>query len=87
MFHSCFSGDYICSRKVSTIACIHKPDCIPPDCNKHGKCHMGECICDRQWVGPECDRPLCKINNCSSNGVCTEGNKPQNALTKKTFEN
>lgn len=65
-------GAYICPRKVSSIACIHEPDCVPADCGSHGVCQMGKCVCDGQWAGPACDVPLCKLNNCSSNGACTE---------------
>ena len=68
-----FSGDFTCAREVSTVVCAHEPDCLPRDCNGHGECRMGLCVCDSHWTGAGCDVQMCKETNCSTNGVCTEG--------------
>lgn len=56
---------------MSTIVCAHEPDCVPKDCNGHGQCVMGQCLCDSQWTGDTCDILKCKQHNCSSNGQCS----------------
>lgn len=65
-------GKFNCPRQVTTIVCAHEPDCVPRNCNGHGQCVMGRCVCDSQWTGESCDVVKCKENNCSSNGVCSE---------------
>ena len=65
------SGLFTCSRKVSTVVCAHEPDCIPKDCNGHGQCVMGECLCNSHWTGGSCNVLKCRQHNCSSNGNCT----------------
>lgn len=64
-------GLFTCSRKVSTVVCAHEPDCIPKDCNGHGQCVMGECLCNSHWTGGSCNVLKCRQHNCSSNGNCT----------------
>ena len=66
-----FSGEFICPRNVSTIVCAHEPDCVPKDCNGHGQCMMGQCLCDSHWTGDACDVLKCQQHNCSSNGQCS----------------
>ncbi|XP_038069991.1 N-acetylglucosamine-1-phosphodiester alpha-N-acetylglucosaminidase-like [Patiria miniata] len=67
----CDDRVYRCQREVSTILCVHEPDCNPPDCSGHGECVMGECRCRGYWQSPRCDRLDCGLRNCSGNGVCT----------------
>ena len=64
---------YRCPRAVSTILCVHEPECDPPNCNNHGECVMGECHCHGNWETPRCDKLDCGLLNCSNNGLCTEG--------------
>lgn len=66
-----FSGEFTCSRDVSTIVCAHEPDCVSKDCNGHGQCVMGQCLCDSHWTGDSCDVLKCQQHNCSSNGQCS----------------
>ncbi|GIY00488.1 n-acetylglucosamine-1-phosphodiester alpha-N-acetylglucosaminidase [Caerostris extrusa] len=68
---ACDGQTYACDRKVSTILCVHHPYCNPRDCNKHGNCSMGECICEMNWLPPNCDQLFCSKTNCSNNGICT----------------
>ena len=63
-----------CARKVSTVLCVHEPECHPStNCSGHGKCVLGECQCEKNWAGQACDQLQCGKNNCSGNGKCTEG--------------
>ena len=55
---------------MSTIVCAHEPDCVSKDCNGHGQCVMGQCVCDSHWTGDSCDVLKCRQHNCSSNGQC-----------------
>ncbi|XP_022092205.1 N-acetylglucosamine-1-phosphodiester alpha-N-acetylglucosaminidase-like [Acanthaster planci] len=68
----CEDRVFRCQRQVSTILCVHEPDCDPSDCSSHGECVMGECRCHGNWQSPKCDWLDCGPLNCSSNGVCTE---------------
>lgn len=62
-----------CARQVSTLICVHKPVCTPPDCSGHGECVLGKCRCEGNWEGSECSSLVCGTSNCSGNGRCTEG--------------
>ncbi|XP_071785884.1 N-acetylglucosamine-1-phosphodiester alpha-N-acetylglucosaminidase-like [Asterias amurensis] len=68
----CADRVYRCPRAVSTILCVHEPECDPPNCNNHGECVMGECHCHGNWATPRCDKLECGLLNCSNNGLCTE---------------
>uniref|UniRef100_G1QCU2 N-acetylglucosamine-1-phosphodiester alpha-N-acetylglucosaminidase n=1 Tax=Myotis lucifugus TaxID=59463 RepID=G1QCU2_MYOLU len=62
-----------CPRSVSTVVCVHKPRCQPPDCNGHGTCVEGHCQCTGHfWRGATCDELDCGPSNCSQHGLCTE---------------
>ena len=74
------SGKFNCPRQVTTIVCAHEPDCVPRNCNGHGQCVMGRCVCDSQWTGESCDVVKCKENNCSSNGVCSQQGESRQAI-------
>ena len=74
------SGKFNCPRHVTTIVCAHEPDCVPRNCNGHGQCVMGRCVCDSQWTGESCDVVKCKENNCSSNGVCSQQGESRQAI-------
>ena len=74
------SGKFNCPRQVTTIVCAHEPDCVPSNCNGHGQCVMGRCVCDSQWTGESCDVVKCKENNCSSNGVCSQQGESRQAI-------
>jgi hypothetical protein len=44
------------------------------DCNGHGSCNVGECICELGWSGITCATQDCsKLNDCSGHGNCTDG--------------
>ncbi|XP_043922500.1 N-acetylglucosamine-1-phosphodiester alpha-N-acetylglucosaminidase [Protopterus annectens] len=61
-----------CARSISTVLCVHDPDCGPENCSGHGECLQGECHCTGYWSGPACEVLLCWSSNCSLHGVCTE---------------
>ncbi|XP_070269148.1 LOW QUALITY PROTEIN: N-acetylglucosamine-1-phosphodiester alpha-N-acetylglucosaminidase [Myotis yumanensis] len=62
-----------CPRSVSTVVCVHKPHCQPPDCNGHGTCVEGHCQCTGHfWRGAACNELDCGPSNCSQHGLCTE---------------
>lgn len=62
-----------CPRSVSTVVCVHKPRCQPPDCSGHGTCVEGHCQCTGHfWRGTACDELDCGPSNCSQHGLCTE---------------
>lgn len=67
----CQDKFFTCSRKVSTILCVHEPYCEPADCSGHGKCVMGHCKCEKNWLRPYCDQLFCSQTNCSDHGICT----------------
>ncbi|XP_064610532.1 N-acetylglucosamine-1-phosphodiester alpha-N-acetylglucosaminidase-like [Liolophura sinensis] len=64
--------EYRCARKVSTIVCVHQPDCSPVNCSDHGQCVLGQCECEEYWEGQACDRLICP-HNCHDHGECTSG--------------
>ncbi|XP_046585412.1 LOW QUALITY PROTEIN: N-acetylglucosamine-1-phosphodiester alpha-N-acetylglucosaminidase-like [Haliotis rubra] len=59
-----------CERRVSTILCVHDPDCDPEDCSGHGSCELGVCNCTGHWSGRACDRLQCP-QDCNGHGTCT----------------
>ena len=40
-----------------------------PECEKHGECNNGTCICDPGYGGLDCLVALCP-KNCSGRGIC-----------------
>ncbi|XP_036885782.1 N-acetylglucosamine-1-phosphodiester alpha-N-acetylglucosaminidase isoform X2 [Sturnira hondurensis] len=69
----CQDNMWRCPRSVSTVVCVHKPHCQPPDCNGHGTCVEGRCQCTGHfWWGAACDKLDCGPSNCSQHGLCTE---------------
>lgn len=69
----CQDNMWRCPRSVSTVVCVHKPRCQPPDCNSHGICVEGRCRCTGHfWSGAACDKLDCGPSNCSQHGLCTE---------------
>ncbi|EDV29757.1 uncharacterized protein TRIADDRAFT_13000, partial [Trichoplax adhaerens] len=70
--HCASNPAFRCARPVSTVICAHHLYCLPQDCNNHGKCVNGKCLCNDKWIGEACDTVNCKhLHNCSGNGVCT----------------
>ncbi|XP_076370928.1 N-acetylglucosamine-1-phosphodiester alpha-N-acetylglucosaminidase-like isoform X2 [Tachypleus tridentatus] len=67
----CSDKRFNCERKVSSILCVHEPDCTPIDCNSHGQCIKGQCLCDQFWKPPDCKQLFCDKKNCSEHGLCT----------------
>ncbi|XP_043543964.1 N-acetylglucosamine-1-phosphodiester alpha-N-acetylglucosaminidase isoform X2 [Chiloscyllium plagiosum] len=61
-----------CPRAVSTVVCVHEPECAPPDCSGHGDCLLGDCYCRGFWSGPACNLLNCGPSNCSQRGICSE---------------
>ncbi|XP_062923387.1 N-acetylglucosamine-1-phosphodiester alpha-N-acetylglucosaminidase isoform X1 [Mobula hypostoma] len=62
-----------CPRSVSTVICVHEPECVPPDCSEHGDCVLGDCYCSGFWSGPSCNVLNCGPLNCTVHGICSEG--------------
>ncbi|XP_078396917.1 N-acetylglucosamine-1-phosphodiester alpha-N-acetylglucosaminidase isoform X4 [Cetorhinus maximus] len=62
-----------CPRAVSTVVCIHEPECVPADCSGHGDCLLGDCYCTGFWSGPACNLLNCGPSNCTLHGICSEG--------------
>ncbi|XP_078072062.1 N-acetylglucosamine-1-phosphodiester alpha-N-acetylglucosaminidase isoform X3 [Mustelus asterias] len=62
-----------CPRAVSTVVCVHEPECVPADCSGHGDCLLGDCYCTGFWSGPACNLLDCGPSNCTLRGICTEG--------------
>jgi len=42
------------------------------DCNGHGKCSQGECLCSEGWFGETCDIKGCP-SDCNNHGSCIQG--------------
>lgn len=61
-----------CPRAVSTIVCVHEPECIPADCSGHGECVHGDCHCKGVWSGAACNLLNCGSLNCTVHGICSE---------------
>ncbi|XP_038664912.1 N-acetylglucosamine-1-phosphodiester alpha-N-acetylglucosaminidase isoform X2 [Scyliorhinus canicula] len=61
-----------CPRAVSTVVCVHEPECVPADCNDHGDCLLGDCYCTGFWSGPACNLLHCGSSNCTLHGICSE---------------
>ncbi|XP_071239363.1 N-acetylglucosamine-1-phosphodiester alpha-N-acetylglucosaminidase-like isoform X2 [Salvelinus alpinus] len=57
---------WCCPRRVSTILCVHQPQCQPEDCSGHG---MGTA---NGWSGTGCDTLVCQPPACGAHGVCTQ---------------
>ncbi|XP_007886101.2 N-acetylglucosamine-1-phosphodiester alpha-N-acetylglucosaminidase [Callorhinchus milii] len=70
--HCSFDSMWRCPRQVSTVMCVHEPECVPADCSGHGNCLLGDCFCTDFWSGPACDTLDCGPSNCTENGICTE---------------
>ncbi|KAM8777671.1 N-acetylglucosamine-1-phosphodiester alpha-N-acetylglucosaminidase [Rhynchonycteris naso] len=69
----CQDNMWRCPRSVSTVVCVHKPHCQPPDCSGHGTCVEGHCQCTGHfWRGSACNELDCGPSNCSQHGLCTE---------------
>ncbi|MGH0159123.1 UNVERIFIED_CONTAM: hypothetical protein FKN15_071873 [Acipenser sinensis] len=60
-----------CPRSVSTVLCVHEPQCDPANCSGHGQCVLGECQCTANWKGPACNLLECEPAGCGSHGMCT----------------
>jgi len=45
----------------------------PEDCNSHGTCVQGSCVCTARWTGPSCSAPVQCPRNCSNAGQCIGG--------------
>ncbi|KAF0032012.1 hypothetical protein F2P81_016567 [Scophthalmus maximus] len=71
--HCIPDGRWRCARRVSTVLCVHRRRCRPPDCSGHGECVDGSCRCGRGWQGAACDTLVCRPPACGPHGVCTAG--------------
>uniref|UniRef100_A0A1X7TCA7 EGF-like domain-containing protein n=1 Tax=Amphimedon queenslandica TaxID=400682 RepID=A0A1X7TCA7_AMPQE len=65
-------SQYRCTRKVSTVICVHDVQCLEPDCNNHGSCDMGVCSCESPWTGDTCGSVNCSLTDCNGHGICME---------------
>ena len=72
--YSSDNKEYRCPRRVSTVICIHDPECTVPDCSGHGVCNEEyRCVCHSPWIGYGCHLVNCTETNCSGRGTCSEG--------------
>ena len=72
--HSSDNKAYRCPRRVSTVVCIHDPECTVPDCSGHGECNDAyQCVCRDPWIGYGCHLVNCTKSNCLEHGSCSEG--------------
>lgn len=62
-----------CSRRVSTILCVHPRRCLSANCSGHGECVDGRCRCEDGWHGDACESLVCQTADCEPHGVCTAG--------------
>lgn len=62
-----------CPRAVSTVLCVHERLCQPEDCNQHGTCVDGQCVCQPGWATPTCANLTCQPADCGDHGLCTPG--------------
>ncbi|TTA40573.1 N-acetylglucosamine-1-phosphodiester alpha-N-acetylglucosaminidase [Bagarius yarrelli] len=62
-----------CPRAVSTVLCVHERLCQPEDCNQHGTCLDGRCVCQPGWAAPTCANLTCQTPACGDHGLCTQG--------------
>ncbi|MCJ8728193.1 hypothetical protein PDJAM_G00001410 [Pangasius djambal] len=60
-----------CPRVVSTVLCVHERLCQPEDCNQHGTCVDGQCVCQPGWAAPTCANLTCQPPDCGNHGLCT----------------
>ncbi|XP_017333169.1 N-acetylglucosamine-1-phosphodiester alpha-N-acetylglucosaminidase isoform X2 [Ictalurus punctatus] len=60
-----------CPRAVSTVLCVHERLCQPEDCNQHGTCVDGQCVCQPGWATPTCANLTCQPADCGDHGLCT----------------
>lgn len=44
----------------------------PNDCNGHGLCEQGQCVCDNGFTESDCSRNICPVL-CSGNGIYLRG--------------
>lgn len=53
-----------------TIISVSQDGQCSKECDKHGKCVNGICVCHNGWNGENCLVRGCPVNNCNSNGEC-----------------
>ncbi|CAG0893363.1 unnamed protein product [Cyprideis torosa] len=58
-------------REVVFLATIAEGSC-PQGCNRHGKCHEGQCVCDPGFSGPTCQERTCPVL-CNGKGEYRDG--------------
>ena len=76
-----------CSRRVSTILCVHPRRCQPANCSGHGDCVDGRCRCQDGWQGAACDSLVCRPPACGPHGFCTAGKCGGGAQLQQVVEN
>ncbi|KAF4087954.1 hypothetical protein AMELA_G00076980 [Ameiurus melas] len=67
----CADPMWRCPRAVSTVLCVHERLCQPEDCNQHGTCVDGQCVCQPGWAAPTCANLTCQPVDCGDHGLCT----------------
>ncbi|MGH0141281.1 UNVERIFIED_CONTAM: hypothetical protein FKN15_078005 [Acipenser sinensis] len=60
-----------CPQSISTVLCVHEPQCDPANCSGHGQCVLGDCQCTANWQGAACNLLECEPAGCGSHGMCT----------------